>query len=398
MSTALRVRVGLALVAVAGATSSGCVCGASDSSAGEQADAMPAWDVAPPSQPARQGMQWIPAGELIAGTPIGRLPRIADEELAGVTVAMAGFFIDRFHYPGEPGAIAETGMTRAEAERICLEQDKRLCTELEWERACKGPDNLTYEYGHTYDATICATGATDALAPNGVNARCVSAFGVQDMHGGPWSWTASDWGRGSTKHRVAVRGGNGAEGELIGRCANGRAVHPGKADGRIGVRCCAGEVNPAVVDLSVARGSVLGYRRHDPAIAASLAALAPADLHRRVKALPPSAQFTVERLWMWRPIGNEVAIIGGGCAHPPANDACGVVIARWREGKEPELLSFVSSDWWIPTVGEHEEERRLFLYGGDIGGAYRKAIIYEWGRIGEGGKYRKKGGGWVAPP
>ena len=62
-----------------------------------------------------------------------------------------------------------------------------------------------------------------------------------------------------------------------------------------------------------------------------------------------------------------------------------------------EAIAFVASDWWIPTVGEHEEERRLFLYGGDIGGAYRKAIVYEWGRIGEGPKFRKKGGGWVPP-
>jgi len=397
MIAAHRARVGLVAAVVLAGANGGCVCGGGEAGRDDVADAMPPWDVAPRSQPARQGMQWIPPGELIAGTPIGQLPRIADEELPGAKVAMGGFFIDRHNYPGEPGAIAETGMTRSEAERLCHEQEKRLCTELEWERACKGPQNLTYEYGDRYDPSICATGASDALAPNGVNARCVSAFGVQDMHGGPWNWTASDWGRGSKKKRVTVRGGNGRDGELVGRCANGRAVHPGKGDGRIGVRCCAGEINTAAVDLSVARGSVLSYRRHDPAIAGALAAFAPAELQRRVANLPKALQFTVERLWVWRPIGNEEVMVGGGCARPPGNDACGVVIARWHKDAEPELLAFVSSDWWIPTVGEHDEDRRLFLYGGDIGGAYRKAIIYEWGRIAEGRKFRKKGGGWVAP-
>ncbi len=389
--------MGLAAATAAVAVVSGCRCLGGEPGAGELVDAMPAWDVAPRAQPARLGMKWIPPGELIAGTPVHQLPRIADEELPGLRVPMHGFFIDLYSYPGEPGAIAHTGSTQAEAEELCEQQDKRLCTELEWERACKGPDNLVYEYGNRYQADICATGTTDSLAPNGVNTRCVSGFGVRDMHGGAWNWTASDWGRGSKKARVTVRGGSGLHGELIGRCANARAVHPGKREGAMGVRCCAGEPNTAQVELSVKRGAELRFRPHDPVVAAALAAMVPETITKAVEGFPATAQFAVERLWMWRPIGNEEVIIGGGCAHPPGHDACGVVIARVRGGNQPELLAFVSSDWWIPTVGEHEEERRVFLYGGDIGGAYRKAIVYEWGRIGEGVKYRKKGGGWVAP-
>jgi len=342
-------------------------------------------------------MEWIPPGVLIAGTPVGRLPRIADEELPGVQVPMTGFFIDHYNYPGEPGAIARTGVTQVEAKELCEQQDKRLCTELEWERACKGPDNLTYEYGHLYDPAICASEATDALAPAGVNARCTSGFGVADMHGGAWNWTASAWGRGSTKKRVSVRGGCGPEGELIGRCAHARAARPDQRDERMGVRCCAGEVNTTEVDLSVERGAELRFRRPDPALAAALAPFVPEEIRNSVEGLPATTQFAVERLWIWRPIGNEEVIIGGGCARPPGHDACGVIIARLQKDKSPELLAYLSSDWWIPTVGEHEEARRLFLYGGDIGGAYRKAIVYQWGRIGEGVKYRKKRGGWVAP-
>ena len=367
-------------------------------SAGESdvsADAAPAWDVAPRAEPARPGMVWVPPGVLLAGTPPGRLPRVADEELPGVRIEMGGFFIDRFNSPAEPGAIPQTALNQATARDICETQGKRLCTELEWERACKGPDNLTYEYGDKYDAEACATG-NDALAPNGVNTRCESGFGVHDMHGSAWNWTSSAWGRGSDDRRVSVRGGNGDDGELVGRCANARGQDPGKDDPRIGVRCCAGEVNAASVALTVTRGSELQYRPFDPRIAEQLNDFVPEEIGISVKGRPAADAFRVERLWMWRPIGNEELILGGGCAHPPTHDACGVVVARLRVGK-PERVGFVSSDWWIPTVGEHDQPRTVYAYGGDIGGAFRKAVIYRWGRISEGDKERKRGGGWVKP-
>ncbi len=311
-----------------------------------------------------------------------------------MAVPMSGFFIDVFNHPAEQGAIPVTGMTQAGARALCEQQGKRLCTELEWERACKGPNNTTYEYGHTYSAKTCATGSTDALAPNGANARCRSGFGVADMHGSAWNWTSSAWGRGTSGNRVAVRGGNGMEGELIARCANARGYAPEKQGHSVGVRCCAGQVNDAAVVLEVNQGSELAYRPFDPRIARKLEPLVPKDVFDRVRGGAAGEPFKVERLWMWRPIGNEELIIGGGCARAPREDACGIVIARLFAG-EPELLSFVSSEWWIPTVGEHEEHRTLYIYGGDRGGAFRRPVIYKWGRIGEGEKTRRRGGGWT---
>lgn len=374
----------------------GCQCERETSVDAAGGDTQPPWDVVPPQPPARAGMVWVPAGTLIAGTPPGVLPRIADQELPGVSVQLTGFFIDRYNYPPEPGAIPKTGLTQAEARAICEAQDKRLCTELEWERACKGPSNTTYEYGDRYDPEICGTGTTDVSAPNGVNAACESRFGVRDMHGSAWNWTSSAWERDTRGDAVAVRGGNGDDGELVGRCANGRGLSPSKRDPRVGVRCCAGEANAPKVALAVTRGSELAYRPFDPRIGEALEAFVPDEITAAVKGRPPADRFRVERLWMWRPIGNEELIVGGGCAHPPGHDACGIVVAR-SVGEEITELAFVSSDWWIPTVGEHEDDRTLYLYGGDIGGAYRKPVIYEWGRIGEGDKQRKKGGGWLRP-
>lgn len=371
----------------------GCHCSRDGEIDATMGDAEPPWDVATPAPPARPGMIWIPPGTLIAGTPPGVLPRIADEELPGVAIEMTGFFIDRYNYPPEPGAIPKTGLTQAEARTICEEQDKRLCTELEWERACKGPSNTIYEYGNRYDPEVCATGSSDASAPNGVNPACESGFGVRDMHGSAWNWTSSAWGRGSARGEVAVRGGNGSEGELVGRCANGRGMNPEKRDARLGLRCCAGEANAPTVALAITRGSELAYRPFDPRIGDALEAFVPEAILADVKDRPAADRFHIERLWMWRPIGNEELIVGGGCAHPPGHDACGIVVAR-SVGGEITKLAFVSSDWWIPTVGEHEDDRTLYLYGGDIGGAFRKPVIYEWGRIGEGAKQRKKSGGW----
>src|SRR5207302_5164460 len=78
------------------------------------------WPLAPSPDasehaPPRKGMIYIPAGTLVAGTPKDRTPRLADEELPGEVIELAGFYIDEFAYPDEAGGIPKTGMTRDEA-------------------------------------------------------------------------------------------------------------------------------------------------------------------------------------------------------------------------------------------------------------------------------------------
>ncbi|XXX80550.1 SUMF1/EgtB/PvdO family nonheme iron enzyme [Sorangium sp. So ce134] len=388
----------------------GCERGGASPGTDADLDAAPPWDVAQAEPEPRPGMAWIPKGVLIAGTPPDRLPRIADEEMAGAQVVMHGFYIDVFSYPNEVGAIPTTNVTQDEARALCEAQGKRLCTELEIERACKGPANTTYEYGDAYKASVCATGQSRVLTPNGVNAGCVSAFGVHDLHGGVWTWTSSQWQRDTSKPGlVTLRGGNGPSGELVGRCAHGRGVKPDTRRPEVGVRCCAGEVNSFEVVLEVSRDRPLRLEPLlDARVAAQLAELAPEEARAAATVGSPDAAFKVERMWTWHPRGNEELVLGGGCARPggakeeprgrgkrakrarPGDKAaCGLLIARMRLST-PALLAFVPSDLWEPTIGETDSPRELLLYGGDALGVFRRRITYEWGKIGVADKERKR--------
>jgi len=338
----------------------------------------------------RPGMVWIPPGSLIAGTPPDRMPRVADEEMAGEQVVMTGFYIDVHPYPNEPGAIPTTNVSQADAAELCAAQQKRLCTELEWERACKGPQNTTYEYGDVYRASTCVTGSTRTLVPNGVNAGCRSAFGVHDLHGGVFQWTSSQWRRDPSKSNLATtRGGNAPQGELVGRCANGRGVRADARRADVGFRCCAGETNSFEVVLNVSRGAPLTFHPNDTKIGPTLEPLVPDEIREAVKKRRREDQFKVERLWTWHPLGNEELVLGGGCAKPGRRATCGVIVARMRFDV-PVPMAFVPTELWQPTIGETETPRELFVYGGDDNGAFRRRVSYEWGKIGIGDKTRKK--------
>lgn len=355
-------------------------------------DAKPPWATVPSGDPERAGMVWIPPGTLVSGTPPGRIPRISEQELPGTEIELNGFFIDRFSHPGEPGAIPETGFSLAEARAVCERQDKRLCSELEWERACKGPNNHVYEYGDDFDAAICGMDVTDALAPNGINSRCESGFGVRDLHGSAGTWTSSPWGRGTKTDKVVVRGGFGKDGSLVGRCAHARSVSPKERDHAVGVRCCAGPPNVVEVELKVVTQPQLVWRKPSPSMAERLARLVPDELSKGSE----FERIRIERSWIWHPAGNEELVIGGGCAKRVKGTACGIVVAR-IEGDKADRLAWISSDEWIATVGRHDLRRGIYVYGGDSLGAYRKPVLFDWGTIGEGRKERKKGSGWVRP-
>jgi len=331
----------------------------------------------------RRGMVWIGPGSFVAGTPVDVLPRIADEEMPGVQVVLNGYYIDQYPHPNESGAIQTTNVTVEEAELRCGSVGKRLCTELEWERACKGPDSTTYEYGSVYNAQHCLMGKAGGLSPSGTSVGCRSGYDVGDMHGGAFEWTSSKWNRGAASDFVVVRGGSSEPGDVFGRCANARARRADRQYGDVGFRCCAGDRNEAEVFLEVDRpGDVLKTLSKNSELVEVLEGSLPDDL---VRVLPEGkgGVFRVERVHRWYPIGNEQMVLGSGCAHPGGHALCGVIVARQR-GETTIPLVFVPSGWWLPSVQQHDDRRMVWVYGGDGQGKYRRKVAYMWGRIGVG--------------
>jgi formylglycine-generating enzyme len=332
--------------------------------------------VVTPSGP--KGMVWIEAGALVAGTPPEQVPRRADQEMPGEQVILDGFFIDQFAYPNEEGSIPLTNMTQSEARALCEKEGKRLCTELEWERACKGPKNLTYEYGNRYQPAICRTGEPARTLPSGLQYSCRSDFGVHDLHGGIWEWTDSPWGRGTREGWVSVRGGNELDGEVTGRCANAKYQPPAQGDRWLGFRCCQGARNAAEVTIAVTVGQALQLINiPDAKLLRSLEQRLPRPVAANMK---KHGVFRMFRLWHWRPLGNEELLAVAGCAGVPPSRECGALIVRRTLGRL-DVLDWVSSGQFIPTLKLKYDPRVLWIFGGDTRAHFKKAVTFEWGKI-----------------
>jgi hypothetical protein len=328
--------------------------------------------------PVPKGMAWIPTGALVAGTPPDDVPRKADREMRGEQVIVEGFFIDKFAFPNEEGAIPRTNVTLEEARAECAKLDKRLCSELEWERACKGPNNQTYEYGTRYQEGLCRTGSSARTFPSGYLFSCRSDFGVHDMHGSIWEWTDSPWGRGTKGKDVTVRGGNGPHGEVVGRCANAEPHDPNERSRTLGFRCCSGSRNEAEVAVEVATGPAFRLINiPDRKLMRSLEKQIPDEV---AEAMKKRGLFRMVRLWEWQPLGNEDLLLAGGCAGIPPGRECGVLVVRRTLGRL-DVLGWVTSGHFIPTIRLEHSPRQVWVFGGDKRSHYKKRVSFDWGRI-----------------
>jgi hypothetical protein len=179
----------------------------------------------------------IPGGSFIVGSRPGDPGRNPELEPRQSSIELGPFQIDRLPYPNDPKQAPSTNVTREDAKRACAEHGERLCTELEWERACKGPKSVIYESGATWDARC----ASDAKG-------CASGFDVLDMGGDLREWVASEVpGRDGSPARALIRGAAAGEAAPEHRCAARRTLDADSKAADLGFRCCKGAPNAAIV-------------------------------------------------------------------------------------------------------------------------------------------------------
>ncbi len=182
-----------------------------------------------------RNMVYVPAGPFVKGRLHGESRELTREgEPLAELVNVPGFLIDAFEFPNLRGEVPRIQVTRAEAAGLCQAEGKRLCTSDEWEKACKGPKNLNYAYGDTYDEEFCGPGLEAAYAAGG-RPDCKSGYGVLDLSGNFGEWTSTQV---PGKDRYIVKGGLKANPERGTRCAQATDLSAGLADATTTFRCC----------------------------------------------------------------------------------------------------------------------------------------------------------------
>jgi len=126
---------------------------------------------------------------------------------------------------------------------------KRLPTEAEWERVCRGPvDGKRYPWGDEEPKDRARFNVIDG--PGKVCQFAKTGFGVHDIVGNVWEWTADFYGRDyyavapdrnppgpeSGMYRV-LRGGSWADEPKYLTCAHRMWARPAERSPNIGFRC-----------------------------------------------------------------------------------------------------------------------------------------------------------------
>ncbi|HEX8436195.1 MAG TPA: SUMF1/EgtB/PvdO family nonheme iron enzyme [Archangium sp.] len=187
------------------------------------------------------GMRKVSAGQFRMGTD---KPTPGLDELPLTLPQVPAFCIDEFEFPNQAGQLPLVNVSWHEARAHCDKLGKRLCSEQEWEKACKGPGNMRFPYGPEFDAQKCNTADAQEkdreLAASGQFAGCRSGYGVADLSGNVAEWTSSRYGNSLDQTQ---KGGSFDQPESAARCAGRKNGGPDDRSPAVGFRCCS-EVTP----------------------------------------------------------------------------------------------------------------------------------------------------------
>lgn len=293
----------------------------------------------------------LAAGRYHVGSTPGELGRDPATEADGNTVEMGAYDIDALPYPNDPAQPPRTGATRDEAQQLCAARGRRLCREIEWERACKGPNETIFPNGDEWDAARC----------NGENpGHCASGSGAMLMGTRYAEWTADD-----ITDRAVIRGAGNSAPAPQHRCASRRTALATQTGLEVGFRCCGG--TPSTVDYprEVSRPPF----REQP--------MNTAQLSQIVATIPELARVRDGLTMLSVAAINEVMNHGATSValHPEATFT--VQPVRWSPTFGEELLvftatstvgSFVAALWVLPTEdgrGERYKHAASYILAGD---------------------------------
>ena len=184
-----------------------------------------------------KNMAYIPPGPFIQGRLHSEDTNegARNSEPLAVVTEMDGFLIDMFEFENIKDAPPVYNVNHIEAKKYCEDVGKRLCSDTEWEKACKGPQNTVYSYGDTYDEEFCGAGVEDPYM-SGAKSGCKSKWGVFDVSGSFREWTDSN-PQGKTNRRI-VKGGLKSNPTRGTRCAMSTDEGEAFKDTSLSFRCC----------------------------------------------------------------------------------------------------------------------------------------------------------------